>query len=197
MGGSAKPGLAAPVQLARYMPVRLAGGAGRSFGAVGLRSLWSRLVEERLVEVVFHDGGVRSLDDFCSLLAPERAWLYRMDAEGVPVGFFWCNGFGGRSAQVHFCFFRSGMPLARDAGRTALRFLLVAADGRREAPLMTLVGGTPAPYRHALRLAYDLGFSRLGVVPQGARLAPGVPGGGPHGKVVDLVLTVATRDMLT
>jgi len=158
------------------------GGTGTAgtddFGIDGLQGLWTRLVEDDLVRVVFHDGGVTDFAGFVYLLAPERAWLYRVDAHAVPQGFFWCNGFSGRAAQVHFCFFRNGMSAARAAGAMALTFLL--APQCADAPLDTLLGVTPAPYRHALRLAADLGFSRLGVV--------------PAGRVVDVVLTVLTRD---
>ncbi len=172
------------------------GGTGTAgtddFGIDGLQGLWTRLVEDDLVRVVFHDGGVTDFGAFARLLAPERAWLYRVDAHAVPQGFFWCNGFSGRAAQVHFCFFRNGMSAARAAGDMALTFLL--APQCADAPLDTLLGVTPAPYRHALRLAADLGFSRLGVVPAGTRLAPGTPGGGEAGRVVDVVLTVLTRD---
>lgn len=158
------------------------GGTGTAgtddFGIDGLQGLWTRLVEDDLVRVVFHDGGVTDFGAFARLLAPERAWLYRVDAHAVPQGFFWCKGFSGRAAQVHFCFFRNGMSAARAAGAMALTFLL--APQCADAPLDTLLGVTPAPYRHALRLAADLGFSRLGVV--------------PAGRVVDVVLTVLTRD---
>lgn len=164
----------------------------RDFGMEGLRRLWMRLVEDDLVRVVFHDGGVTDFAGFAHLLAPERAWVYRIEMDGTVQGFFWCNGFSGRAAQVHFCFFRNGMSAARAAGAMALTFLL--APQCADAPLDTLLGVTPAPYRHALRLAADLGFSRLGVVSAGTRLAPGTPGGGDAGRVVDVVLTVLTRD---
>lgn len=163
----------------------------RDFGMEGLRRLWMRLVEDDLVRVVFHDGGVTDFAGFARLLAPERAWVYRIEMDGTVQGFFWCNGFSGRAAQVHFCFFRAGMSVARAAGRMALTFLL--APQRGDAPLDTLLGVTPAPFRHALRLAADLGFTRIGVVPAGTRLAPGTPGGGGAGRVVDVVLTVMTR----
>lgn len=166
----------------------------RDFGMEGLRRLWMRLVEDDLVRVVFHDGGVTDFAGFAYLLAPERAWVYRIEMDGTVQGFFWCNGFSGKAAQVHFCFFRAGMSVARAAGRMALTFLL--APQRADAPLDTLLGVTPAPFRHALRLAADLGFTRIGVVPAGTRLAPGTPGGGGAGRVVDVVLTVMTRETL-
>ncbi len=165
-----------------------------------LDRLWTTLREEGLAPVVFHDGGVRSAAGLRGLLSPRRAWCYLVQAADVPLALCWLDGFCGRAARIHFCVLRAGLPRADEIGRTVVRFLLTApacpdAGGPSPSPgrpapylLDTLVGLTPAPYRHALAFVTRLGFRRAAVVPGGAVLAR--PGGI---RVCDAVLTLCTR----
>ncbi|HEU6437201.1 MAG TPA: hypothetical protein VE028_07090 [Nitratidesulfovibrio sp.] len=160
-----------------------------------LDRLWDTLREERLAPVVFHDGGVRSAADLRGLLSPHRAWCYLVQAANVPLALCWLDGFSGRAARIHFCVLRAGLPRADEIGRMVVRFLL-AAPGTTQPPLGrpapyrldTLVGLTPAPYRHALAFVARLGFRRAAVIPGGTVLAR------PTGiRVCDAVLTLCTR----
>lgn len=163
-----------------------------------VRQLWERTRQEGLHETVFYDGGVTCASDFVQLVAPGRAWLYRIDRCGCAAGvwgtvsdtvaYCWCNGFMGRVACIHFCIFRDGWAESVAIGHMATQFLLqcVEQDG---APLLhALVGVTPAPYRHALALVDALGFRRVGRIPGAAVL---VRRGGR--RVVDGVVSVLTR----
>lgn len=167
-----------------------------------LDSLWDTLCEEGLAPVVFHDGGVRSAADLRELLSPHRTWCYLIQAAGVPLALCWLDGFSGRAARIHFCVLRAGLPRADEIGRMVVRFLLGAIsrpqpqpghlrsqpDGPPPHTLDTLVGLTPAPYRHALAFVARLGFRRAAVIHGGAVLAR------PTGaRVCDAVLTLCTR----
>lgn len=158
-----------------------------------LDRVWSTLCDDGLAPVVFHDGGVRSAADLRELLAPHRAWCYVIQAAGTPLALCWLDGFSGRAARIHFCVLRAGLPRAEEIGRMVVRFLLTApaapASGHpAPCPLDTLVGLTPAPYRHALHFVTRLGFRRAAVIPGGALLAR------PTGnRVCDAVLTLCTR----
>lgn len=164
-----------------------------------VRQLWERTRQEGLHETVFYDGGVTCASDFVQLVAPGRAWLYRIDragggagADGVgaadTVAYCWCNGFMGRVACIHFCIFREGWAESVAIGRMATQFLLQCAGGDGEPLLHALVGVTPAPYRHALALVDALGFRRVGRIPGAAVL---VRRGGR--RVVEGVVSVLTR----
>ena len=158
-----------------------------------LDRVWSTLCNDGLAPVVFHDGGVQSAADLRGLLAPHRAWCYLAQAAETPLALCWLDGFTGRAARIHFCVLRAGLPRAAEIGRMVVRFLLTApaapASGHLPPYLLdTLVGLTPAPYRHALDFVARLGFRRAAVIPGGAVLAR------PAGRrVCDAVLTLCTR----
>lgn len=162
-----------------------------------LDRVWSTLCDDGLAPVVFHDGGVRSAADLRGLLAPHRAWCYLAQAVETPLALCWLDGFTGRAARIHFCVLRAGLPRAEEIGRMVVRFLLTApaAPATGHPPpyrLDTLVGLTPAPYRHALDFVARLGFRRAAVIPGAAVLAR------PAGRrVCDAVLTLCTRADIT
>lgn len=165
-----------------------------------LDRLWDILHAEGLASVVFHDGGVRCAADLRGLLAPHRAWCYLVQAAHTPLALCWVDGFCGRAARIHFCVLRAGLHRAEEIGHLVVRFLLhaqapapVPAPDGRPAPhlLDTLVGLTPAPYRHALAFVTRLGFRRAAVIPGGAVLAR--PAGA---RICDAVLTLCTRSDL-
>lgn len=156
-----------------------------------LDTVWETLRSNRLVPVVFHDGGVRSASGLRRLLAPRRAWCYLVQAGATPLALCWLNDFSGRAARIHFCVLPSGLPRAVEIGRTVVRFLLTApSPAGHPAPYLldTLVGLTPAPYRHALEFVARLGFRRAAAIPGGTML---LRPSGP--RVCDAVLTLCTR----
>ncbi|WP_307831335.1 hypothetical protein [Nitratidesulfovibrio oxamicus] len=165
-----------------------------------LDRVWNTLCDDGLAPVVFHDGGVRCAADLRGLLAPHRAWCYLVQTADTPLALCWLDGFCGRAARIHFCVLRAGLPRADEIGHMVVHFLLHAQapvpspgpNGRPATHLLdTLVGLTPAPYRHALAFVTRLGFRRAAVIPGGAVLAR------PAGtRVCDAVLTLCTRSDL-
>ncbi len=114
-----------------------------------LAVLFARMEHDELVETVFYDGAVRTVDDFADLMADERTWLYLVcGREGtlaessppggadlprirgsVPLAFCWLNNHTGSGAMIHFCVFRDALAEARDIGRFVTRMLLLAKAG--------------------------------------------------------------------
>lgn len=253
------------------------------FGKDTLKRIWQRIEDEQLRRIVFYDGGVRSCDDLAHLIAPERAWAYCYELAGEPLAFFWCNGFAGRAAQMHFCVFQAGMSRRHELGVMATHFLLgiertppttskppfsqkaqnaegmsfasddmvpysllndeaysimqdneshspmldkeyhsfvlndvntVSATSLQDtarrgspfilphaslcssswAPLDTLIGVTPACFRHALHFAQQVGFVVLGKVPSACYLAPSPHQRRTKGRYVPAVLSLCTRE---
>lgn len=94
------------------------------------------------------------------------------DAERhVPIAIVWLEACTATGAQrfAHFCTFKTGTRDQFVRGGRELLAWVGEATGIRQ-----LIGVTPACYRHALQLAYDLGFVRT------ARLEKGVYCLGKH-----------------
>lgn len=79
-------------------------------------------------------------------------------ARHVPIAIVWLEACTATGAQrfVHFCTFKTGNRDQFLRGGKALLAWIGEATGIRQ-----LIGVTPACYRHALALVYDMGFSRL------------------------------------
>ena len=80
---------------------------------------------------------------------------------GTPLAAIWFTGpfFAGTQAAAHFCTFSTGdYHEYVSGGRLLLRFI---GDMTQ---IKQAIGITPACYRHALKLAYDLGFKKLDVL---------------------------------
>lgn len=174
-------------------PVRLSQSSLR-FGKAYLAYIWRCIEKERLHRVAFYDGGVRCFEDLQALLAPERAWAYCFERDGQVLALWWCNGFTGRMAQIHFCILEAGRYCGHDLGMQATRFILGVRKSLEDAPMEALCGITPAPYGHAVAYAKGLGFTPLGRLPKACYLAPDALGGKNIGRHVDGVLTILKRE---
>ncbi len=146
-------------------------------GPLSLGALYDAMGADGLLEAFCYDG-VPSRDAFIEKFNHDNHWTYAAFREdGVPLVMAVVNGVTGKSGLAHFCYFRAG--LATRAG-LAREWLLMLRDGG----MQSLVGLTPAPFRHALRFAQDMGFRRAGVVPGACVLAA------RHNRVCDGVLTI-------
>lgn len=108
----------------------------------------------------------------------DRLFFLLCRPDFVPISAVWFDGYSatGRQAYSHFCTFKTGeyAEFVR-GGRQLLAFL------RRSTPLRQAIGMTPACYRHALRLAYALGYVRTALLEKAVLV---------QGKERDAVLTV-------
>lgn len=105
-------------------------------------------------------------------------------ARHVPIAAVWLEMCTSTGAQrfVHFCSFKTGRREQFVAGGKALFAWVGEAAGIRQ-----LIGVTPACYRHALALVYDIGFSKV------ARLEKAVF---CLGKNRDAILTISNLSTL-
>ena len=90
---------------------------------------------------------------FCR--AENKLFFMLYDGDCVPVSAVWFEKLTntGRQAFAHFCTFRTGCydQFVR-GGRALLRFV------GENTPVRQAIGVTPACFRHALKIARDLGF---------------------------------------
>ncbi len=138
--------------------------------AEDLIAIWGRLVLENLVDVFFHDGGVRSYYDFLRYVRLSGCWFYAARRGGEYLGLGVLNEFSssGNTAYAHFVTFKAG----RDGSFTEaarIWFPVLA----REGGLDTLVAVLPACYRAARDWAESLGFTRAVRLPGALRLVRG------------------------
>ena len=146
-------------------------------GPLSLGALYDALLAEGLLEVFCYDGAP-SCDAFIEKFGRDDHWTYAAFREdGAPLVMAVVNGVTGKSGLAHFCYFRAGLPLAAALAR---EWLLMLAEGG----MKSLVGLTPAPFRHALRFARAMGFRQVGIVPGACVLAA------RQNRVCDGVLTV-------
>lgn len=119
--------------------------------------LYHNVAEEGFADMLFYDNGVNSAAGW--LAFAKHQWLVKVDNEyGENAGFFWLNGFQGRTAQVHFCT-RRDYKNKVEAGQTALQWL------RDHDIVDSLYGCTPKIHRAALMFIKRLGFSVVGELP--------------------------------
>ena len=152
-------------------------------GPLSLGALHDAMAADRLLDVFFYDG-VPSRSDFIRLFQSDERWTYAAFREdGRPLVLAAVTGMTGKSGLAHFCYLRAGLAPAQLLAR---EWLLMLAEGG----MRSLLGLTPAPFRHALAFAESVGFHRLGCVPGACVLAARL------NRVCDGVLTMLdmTRD---
>ena len=131
--------------------------------AAHLADLYTALKIERLDRFLFHDTADLSFDRFRKIVRSRDIWCYAgwSRETGTPLALALLDGFRGRTAYLHFTFFRGeGFERRIEIGRAFMDFIF--KDGSNLACLLAL---TPVKFRHSWRYGLDLGFERLGVIP--------------------------------
>lgn len=140
---------------------------------VVLAKVWSQLNEEGRAEVVFYEGGVKSLKDWFEYIKrPSNYFVFVVDSERKRVVFAaWLNKLSGHIAYSHF--FGLG-PYNPEMGRAVIRYWKSMG-----LPLL-LIGIIPESNDPAIKLAQNLGYKKAGAIPRFCHLvdegayAPGV-----------------------
>ena len=130
-----------------------------------LLDIWRQLQTERLVDVFFHDGVIRTHYDFLRYVRLTGCWFYAAKRNGDYLGLGVVNEFSssGKAAYVHFVTFKAGR---RDFAEAARMWFPALAGGG----LNTLVAVLPGCYRAAIAWAKGLGFEECMRLPGALRL---------------------------
>lgn len=151
-----------------------------------LGRIWAQLKAERLVEVFFRAGTVRSYYDFLRYVRLSDCWFYavKRDSEYIALGAV--NGFSdtGNTAYAHFVAFKAGRSKDFFLAADMWFYTLANAGG-----LDTLIAVLPACYRAAITWAAKLGFAERMRLPSALRVVRG-----EKDRAVDAV--VMTKDLL-
>lgn len=137
-----------------------------------LKWFWSLLERAGTLPVIFYDTENRTFDDFRRLVEHPEQHFFLGFKDRRPSGMFWLNGFTPRSCFVHI----ASMPEFYGRGvlqmaRGSLRHLLSVTDVSGRYLFDCIKGLIPVSNPLACRVAEKSGFTRAGIIPQGAYLA--------------------------
>lgn len=127
-----------------------------------LASIYQRVVAERSYRWLFFDRFVQDDEGFISLA--KSCLFVPALVDNTPAGFFWLDGFHGKTARLHFCVFRAFWgDIARQIGRAAFQFVEGLVKDRNG--LQILYGFVPLHNVMAKKYALDVGMAPCGVLP--------------------------------
>lgn len=140
-----------------------------------IKSLFSRIREERLLSKAFYEGDVQTSDEFLQAMkhGTNRLFIIYRDQPKDPkdreiLGITWLNGFRKRSAYMHQCLFRNAWGKeSPEIGKAILDQLLHLSDSRGYV-FDVLIGLTPANNRLAVTWLQKVGLNIIGEIPDAA-----------------------------
>lgn len=111
-----------------------------------------------LWKTLWYDGAPRSWSDWKNR---SRDWWLASVAgpSDTTVGFFWLNGYQGRTAQIHFAVFEGHRDEAVQIGKATMQWLYELGW------LYSVYGLTPCTHRHVFPLLGAIGFKIIGKIP--------------------------------
>jgi len=132
-----------------------------------LKKLYERMVSEGLDKAVLYDGSIKCWQDWANFMLETKSWLVQCAWEdGTVVGMWWLNGFLGKTAMIHFCWFKNTTFNEKvEIGKQALKWLASLNI------LRSVFGLTPKPYRHVIPYLEATGFSNRGYLPGACYMA--------------------------
>jgi hypothetical protein len=145
-----------------------------------IRSLFVRMEDEKLEDIVFHQGEINSPEKFLEMMKFGKNSLYvivRKGSDRIPEkddmgGVVWLNYFQARKAYFHFCFFSNIRGAeAITVGQYAVLYLLNMKNDNEEFLFDVLIGVVPETNVLARRWCDRMGFGKAGIVPSGEYIA--------------------------
>lgn len=133
-----------------------------------IANLYYRMKKEGTADRVFCDGTVTSAFQFLRLMQQPDIYLYLVfdDIEdNRPVAFCWLSNRSQKSAQIHFCFFKTGWGRSAKIAHGVLSQLVSLKDTEGEYWLNVIYGYTPEWNRLALRTVKCAGAEIAGTMP--------------------------------
>jgi len=143
------------------------------------------LVAEKLLEIVFWQGGVETAERFIRVMRRPENFVVVPTLDWEPAGVAWLNGVSGNYAFGHFVFFREHWGRqAEDLGRQVVDYWFEM--GGNNPVFDVIIGTVPAFNARACRYVERLGFQRLGDIPRMMR--------SDNGERYDAVVLYKVRD---
>ena len=154
--------------------------SGEGLDAESLISALNRIREAEYERIAFYERERAFTDEewLSWAKATDKLFFILYRSDGTQISMVWVDGFSTTNKQAfsHFCTFKTGeYSEFVQGGRQLLAFI------GKSTPIVQALGLTPSCYRHALNLAYDLGYVRTALLKKAVLV---------HGKERDAILTV-------
>jgi len=138
----------------------------RNFKDSEIIALYDRMVSEGTVNTVFQDGLVNSSEDFLrEMRTCNRLFIVIENKE--PIAITWLNRFEGKTARLHFCFFKKAWGnKSVEVGRFICSQILDYMY-EKEYIYDSLIGRIPASNKPAIEFFKKVGVKFVGELPEG------------------------------
>ena len=125
--------------------------------------LWLRMKQQGMDKYIFCSGEIDSFEKFKNLVKEEQCWVYAGFSKetGEPVALGMLDTFIGRTARLHYTFFRNPESMQNKEAYAKAFFELLFANRTLDCLILT----TPSIFRHSNSLARAFGADFLGAVP--------------------------------
>lgn len=129
-----------------------------------IAGVWQKCVEQKLNNIVFHDGSVKSEKDFIATMK-RNGNLPAFAYDGNVLGFAWLNDIAKNRAVGHFCMFRETWGYqSLEIGKRFIEYWFSMKDKGR--PIFdVIIGNTPPENKKAIGYIKRLGFEVVGHIP--------------------------------
>lgn len=130
-----------------------------------IKRLYEQMVEDGTVNSVFSDGQINNADQF--LHAMKTSCKLSIVVEEEPIAIVWLNRFEGKTARLHFCFFKKAWGARSvEIGRFIVSQLLDYSY-EKEYIYDSLIGYIPVSNKPAIGFFKKLGVKFVGELPEG------------------------------
>ncbi len=139
----------------------------RNFKDSEIVSLYKKMGEEGTLNTVLSDGTIQDSQQFLSAMKSDCRLHILLDEEPEPVAVVWLNRLEGKTARLHFCFFKKiwGKKTV-EAGKFIVKQLLEYSY-EKEYIYDSLIGRIPTSNVLAINFFKKIGVKFVGELPEG------------------------------
>ena len=139
-----------------------------------LRGVFKQMVNERQLDKVFYDGGVKTEKDFLQIFASPANLAVFSWYENDLAGMCWINEIQKDHCQAHYYFTKKAYgKVARKIAKEVMAYWFTFTNDDKKTLFKTILGITPAKNKLAVKFNKDIGMTDMGII-------PGIAGSGCH-----------------
>lgn len=139
-----------------------------------LRGVFKQMVNERQLDKVFYDGGVKTEKDFLQIFASPANLAVFSWYENDLAGMCWINEIQKDHCQAHYYFTKKAYgKVARKIAKEVMAYWFTFTNDDKKTLFKTILGITPARNKLAVKFNKDIGMTDMGII-------PGIAGSGCH-----------------
>ena len=120
--------------------------------------IWDRMKKEKLVDIVFSEGGVEDVYQFTELMM-NKVWPFVAFEGAEPVALGWLTDINNGRGFGHLCLFKSGRNMKKEIGEQTL-------DLWFKGGMELILGTVPNRNKKAINYVKHFGFTEVGEIPK-------------------------------